>query len=88
MIYLKPITSESDPRMYRRNRGGITVIINNKPILHLHDIEYFSTAMEIMTNYKLLMYYLKQRKGASFSCTPNSQLYKELSFFEKFTLAT
>lgn len=86
MIVLKPIISQDDPRMYRRNRGGLSVIVKDKIVLHLFDIEYFNEAMNILRDYNKLMWYLKQKKGAMYSCIPNEELYKQIGFFEKFTL--
>jgi hypothetical protein len=74
-----------DPRKYRKNRGGFSVVVKGKSILHL-DVEYYDDAMTILRSYKILMWYLKQRKGAFYSWMPNKQLHKEFCFFEPFVL--
>ena len=88
MNMLKPIVDENDPRMYRKNRCGLSVIVNGKIVLHLSDIEYFNDAMNLLRDYNRLMWYLKQRKGASYSCIPNEELHKRIGFFEKFTICS
>ncbi len=85
---LNIIKDKDDPRSYRRNRGGLYVIVNHKVVLHLADIEYCSQAYELLRNYKKLMHYLKQRKGALYSTISNTDLFEKIGMFEPYSLAT
>jgi hypothetical protein len=84
----KIIQGVNDERLYRKNRGGFLVIVHGKMVLHLPEILYFDEAYNLLRDYKKLMWYLKQRKGARFSRIPNNELFTRIKLFEPFQLAT